>query len=423
MSEQTTAAPTRGRALRRRAVWVVADQAVSSLANAALTVVIARTVSPAEYGAFALAFSVYSLVVALSQAVAGQVVVIHYSGAAADVIRRASASAAGTALLVGTVSAAVLLPLGLALGAPVRGVLLAVGLLLPALLVQDAWRTVFVARGTPAAAFVNDVVWIVLQAASIGVLVVVGVDTAHPYVLAWAGAAAVAALVGARQNGAPPSPRTAPAFLRGHTDVSLPTLANSAAILGALQLSFVLIAVVAAVSDVGALRAAQTLLGPLNILGFAATSFAIPEIVRREPGRRGLVLAALAISGTLVVVDLAWGAVLLLLPTAAGEALLGDTWAGAREALPGMIAYTCLIAATAGATAVMRAVNRSVLAFWTSAVLGPLVLVLSVLGAATGGALGASLGFAAAGALVLPLCWVLLARAARLGRRPTAAVR
>ena len=42
-----------------------------SLSNAALSIVIARTVSPTEYGAFALAFSIYTLAVAVSGSITG----------------------------------------------------------------------------------------------------------------------------------------------------------------------------------------------------------------------------------------------------------------------------------------------------------------------------------------------------------------
>jgi hypothetical protein len=109
--------------------------------------------------------------------------------------------------------------------------------------------------------------------------------------------------------------------------------------------------------------------------------------------------------------------VLLLLPDAVGEALLGATWSSARDALPAMITFTCLTGASVGATAVMRALNRISYSVWINALLGPLILVLSAIGASTGGAPGAGLGFVLAGALVLPPCWWLLARAVRLGRR------
>ena len=91
---------------------------------------------------------------------------------------------------------------------------------------------------------------------------------------------------------------------------------------------------------IGALRAAMTLLGPVNIVGFAASNFAVPELVKRRLSRRGMVRAAIALSLVLVAVDAAWGGVLLLLPDPVGEALLGDTWHEARGVLLAMVVFT-----------------------------------------------------------------------------------
>jgi len=382
--------------------------------------VLARAVSPTDYGAFALAFTVYSLVLSVAEAVNGEVVVIRYSDAPRSAHVRASSAAAGGSVLVGAVCAVVAVVVALTADDPLREVLLTVGVLLPALVLQDCWRTVFVSRGTPAQAFLNDALWTALQAVGVALLLLAHVRTALPFVAVWGGAALVSALVGIAQNGAAPALGTARRWFAGHREVSVPSLANSLATMGTTQIAFVLIAALGAVQDVGSLRAAQTLLGPLNIIGFAASSFAIPEIVRRRLGPAGLVKAAVGVGLLLVVVDAAWGGVLLLLPDRAGEFLLGDTWRNARSVLPAMIAFTCLIGACVGANAVMRALNRSNLTFRVSVALGPLIVVLAAVGVRWDGATGAALGFAAAAALVIPLCWTLMMRAIRLGRRETA---
>ena len=409
-----------GSGTRARAFWVVADQAVSSLANAGLTIVLARAVSPTDYGAFALAFTIYSLVLSVAESVAGEVVVIRYSGSRRALHVRASSSAAGGALVVGVIAALITAAVALTSADPLRSVLLTVGVLLPALVLQDCWRTVFVSRGTPAQAFVNDASWIVLQAAGIAVLLLEGVDTVLPFVAVWGGAAVVSALVGIAQNGAAPSLRGAGAWFSGHREVSLPSLANALATMGTTQVAFVLVAALGDVADVGSLRAAQTLLGPLNIIGFAASSFAVPEIIRRQLSPAGLVRAAAALGLLLVVVDALWGAVLLLLPDRAGEFLLGETWQSARSTLPALVVFTCCIGAAVGAGAVMRALNRSNLLVWASVVLGPLIIACAAAGVLLDGATGAATGFAVAAALAAPVSWALMLRAVRLGRRDEA---
>lgn len=411
MSVEPEAPSATGAGLAGRAVWTTLDQAVSSIANAALSIVLARTVSAEEFGTFALAFSVYSFLVGVSQAVAGQVLVIRFSGAVGEVRRRAVGLAAGNAVLVG-VAAGLLMLLVLALvDLPAVLVAVAVAAFLPPLLLQDTWRTVLISAGTPRRAFVNDAVWTVLQLVLVAGLLAYDVTSAVFYVLAWGGSAVVAAALGVRQAGRAPVLRGGVGFVQEHREVAGYLLAQWVAVLGAIQIAFVVLAVVGGVEAVGSLRAAQTLLGPLSVVGMAATAFAVPELVRLRPTRRTLLLAGLALSALLVVVDAAWGGLLLLLPDSAGEQVLGATWESARQALPGYVLFTVFIGATTGPAALLRAVDRTRYIFWTSAALGPLILVLSVTGQVLDGVRGAAYGFAlAAGLLVVPT-WLLVLRA------------
>lgn len=417
---RTLAAPGQLRVRRElsgRAIWIVLDQAVSSLANAGLSVVVARMVSPAEFGTFALAFSIYTFLVAISQGLCGQVFMIRYSGEAAGRTGRPASGATGAAAMLGIVAAGVLTVSAIALGPGLREVLVSLGVLMPALLVQDTWRTVFVARGTPSRAFLNDLVWTVLQVVLIAGLLMNSVHDAMWYVLAWGAAAAAAAALGVKQARSLPSLRAAVPFVRDNRDISVPSVGGAFAILGATQVAFVLISAVGSVADVGGLRAAQTLLGPLNILGFALTALSLPEIARRDLSRRQLTAAAAAISAVMVIADVGWGLVLLSIPESLGADLLGETWVGARDALPGLIIFTACIGSTVGATLVIRSLARADYAMWTQALLGVLVITLGVAGVSRAGTSGAAWGLAAAAALMVMPCWILLVRSARLGRR------
>jgi hypothetical protein len=160
----------------------------------------------------------------------------------------------------------------------------------------------------------------------------------------------------------------------------------------------------------------------LNIVGFAATGFAVPEIVRRDLSRQGLWRAAMALSAFILAVDAVWGGLVLLVPDEMGAALFGETWANARDALPGMVLFTCLIGITVGASAVTRALNWAEFNFWVSAMLGPAILLFAVLGVVLDGAAGAAYGFAAAAGLVAIPCWILTYRAITRGRRATSDV-
>ena len=150
-----------------------------------MTELAAAVVSPAEYGAFQLTFPVYGLVIALTQGPCGQVLVIRYSAAGPGRRPGAAAAAGGVAVLLGALPGLITLAIAAFLTMPLRGVLLAVAVLLPALALQATWRTALVSRGSQMAAFANDLVWTLLQAVAVGGSLVLEVDARSP--LCWHG--------------------------------------------------------------------------------------------------------------------------------------------------------------------------------------------------------------------------------------------
>ena len=393
-----------------RALWTIADQAVSSLTNAGVTIFAARAVSASDYGAFALVFSIYTFVQAVSQGLAGQIVIIRYS-ARDDAERRIGAGhATACAVGLGTAASAGLVVAALFLAPPISTACLAGAAIFPLILLQDMWRTVLICDRRPRAAFVNDAVWAGVQCGVIAAITLGHHATLVTFILAWGLAGALAAFLGIRQTGVRPVFRGLPAWLRSHRSIATSSSVNAIAVLGASQLTFVLLASFGSIETLGAIRGAQTLLGPLNIIGFAMSAFAVPEIVRRRFDTRGYVLVAVAISGVLVLVDVVWGGVLMALPDTVGAHLLGATWDRADLALPAMTLFTVAIGASVGASSVLKAIERTDLTLHASLVLAPLVVALPVVGVVLAATTGASVGFFVAALLALPFSWWLLAR-------------
>ena len=119
----------------------------------------------------------------------------------------------------------------------------------------------------------------------------------------------------------------------------------------------------AGLSAAGALRGAQVVLGPLNILNMGVTAPAVAEsvrIARRSPRRMMRAVELLAV--VLVVVFVAWGVVMYLLPDSVGEALLKRSWQPAHDVIPptrrSWRRRGCSTAATVGLRA-MAAAKRS----------------------------------------------------------------
>jgi O-antigen/teichoic acid export membrane protein len=403
--------------VRSRAFWIAADQVLSSLSNVSLSLLLAISVSPLDYGGFALTFSIYAIVLYAVQALGGQVLLVHYGTAPLRDQRRKAAQAASIAGTIGVVVGILMGIAGLMLGSPLQSMFLVMAAALPFLLIQDVWRSAFFARGLPKSAFCNDLAWIGMQGLGIALLVWLGVTQGFLYVAAWSLGGAFAAVLGFRQNHHGPVKASIIRWVHVHRDVTLPSLGHSLAGLGFTQVAVVLVAWTASVQDVGALRGAQTVLGPLALFGMAVTGFAISEVGRQTLSRSKLLRVGISVGTAHVLISLGWSAFLLLMPDSIGSALLGETWPAARLALPGMALYSVLLAAGTGAYVIFIATNRTYYALSHSVVLGPLVVVCSVIGAAVGGAASAALGFALAAAISVPLAWWFLARAARQGKR------
>jgi len=136
-----------------------ADQAVSSVTNFLLVIMVAHLTTPSQFGGFALAYSAYVLAIGLEQALAGEVLLVVHGTDLTLPERLRRRTSAGLTLLLGAVIGVVMIGVGLAVSSPLRGALLVIGVALPGLLLQDLCRFVAFAEGRPSLAFWNDLLW------------------------------------------------------------------------------------------------------------------------------------------------------------------------------------------------------------------------------------------------------------------------
>ena len=393
------------RQLVGRAGWNLADQLVSSGTNLVLTLLIARELTTDGFGAFAVAFTIYSFLIGASRSLIAQPLVVRYTSAGDEAFHHASRAAAGAATVLGLASGVVTVGAGLVIGGALGASLVAIGVLLPGLLLQDMWRAVFVAEGRPAAAFVNDSIWGVVQFAAVGAFLWTGQENAPAMIVGWGGAALVAAIVGGFQFKGHPQARASYAWLKAQKDLLGYYAASFFSVMGANQITMLLIAGIGDAADVGALRAAQTVLGPLNLVGYSLSAFALPEISRRQLGGRAAIKVAVALSGLMILADLVWGGVLIFLPERIGVALLGDSWSTAQAVLPATLLGVVAIGFGLGATMLMIARGFAKEIFWINSLLAPGFLVFGLVGLQLWGAQGAALGLSLAQCVVAPVAW------------------
>lgn len=394
-----------GRQLVGRASWNLADQIMSSGTNLVLTLLIARELTSDGFGAFAVAFTIYSFFIGASRSLIAQPLVVRYTSVGDEAFRQASRAAAGAATVLGSVAGLITAVSGLVIGGALGASLGTIGVLLPGLLLQDMWRAVFVAEGRPAAAFVNDSIWGIIQFAAVGVFLLTGEDNAPAMIIGWGGAALVAAVVGGYQFQGHPRPRASYTWLKAQKDLLGYYAAGFFSVMGANQITMLLIAGIGDPADVGALRAAQTVLGPLNLVGYSLSAFALPEISRRQLGGRVAIKVAAGLSGIMILADLLWGGVLIFLPDRIGVALLGDSWSTAQEVLPATLLGIVAIGSGLGATMLMIARGFAKEIFWINSLLAPGFLIFGLTGLQLWGAQGAALGLSLAQCVVAPVAW------------------
>ncbi len=381
--------------MARRTGWGVGDQAFSSATNFALGMIVARSVSPEDFGAFSLAFATYTLFLGLSRSLTSEPLVVRYSHAPLDAWRSATASGTGTAMVVGLIGGAGCVLFGLSAHGSLAEGFVALGITLPGLLLQDAWRFAFFARGSGVNAFLNDLAWAVIMFPAMAALLATDHASIAWLTLGWGGAGAAAGLFGVLQARVIPRPTLAAKWLRDHADLASRYLGEFGAVSGARQLSFYAVGAIAGLAAAGAIRGAQILLGPIHVLHSGLRLVAIPEAVRLLKTSVARMRAACTLlSVALSVVALLWGAMVFYLPTGIGTELLGATWSSAHEvAIPLAVMMTGGGIST-GALVGLRALAAADRSLGARVLVSALQVAGTVGGAALGGAVAAAWGLA-----------------------------
>jgi O-antigen/teichoic acid export membrane protein len=385
-----------GRAMARRLSWGLADQAVSSLTNFAVGIYVARSLGVTAFGIFSLAWVTYAVVLSLSRGLATDPLLVRFSGVPISRWRPAVTQSSSTALLVGLGTGAASLLAGLFIGGVVGSAFVALGLVLPALLLQDSWRYAFFAGGRGRDAFVNDAVWAVALVPAL--LLADRNGSVFTFVLAWGAAGAVAAGYGIVQTRVLPVVHGIRSWLAQHRDLGLRYMVENVSMTSAEQLRMYGLGAIAGLAAVGAVRGAQLLLAPFFAILLAMGLVSVPEaarVLKRSPRR--LPLFCLLLGGGEAVAGAIWGlALLFLLPAEVGRELLGSVWPSAYA----LVVPTTLVfmggGLMDGASAGLRALGAARRSLRAKLIGAAAYVSCGLAGAVVGGAAGAVWGVAVA---------------------------
>ncbi|MEV5976380.1 hypothetical protein [Streptomyces sp. NPDC052114] len=407
---------TAKRAIVGRLSWGLADQAASSLSNFVVGIYVARSLGLAAFGVFSLAWVTYGVVLSVSRGLATDPLVVRFSGVPEASWRAAVARSSGTALGVGAAIGVVCLAVGLALGGLVGTAFACLAVVLPGLLLQDAWRYAFFAAGAGRKAFVNDLVWGVALVPAMVVAARVGSVAA--FVLAWGVSAAVAGAYGCLQSGIRPRPTGAREWLRAHRDLGYRYLVENVCTSGAGQLRAYGLGVIVGVSAVGVVRGAELLLGPFMAILMGLSLVTVAEaarVLRRAPHRLGLF--CLLLGGVQAVAALLWGVALLLMPDRLGEFALGDVWNSASGLIVPAVLGVAGAGLGTGAAAGLRALGAARRSLRSQLFASTCYVGGGLGGAAVAGTLGSAWGVAAATVCGSAVWWLHLRSALRERRQ------
>ncbi|GAB7060278.1 membrane protein [Streptomyces mexicanus] len=390
----------------------VLDQAASSLTNIAVLVIAARVSTVHGFATFSMVYLTFTVLLGVNMAYVGQAVVLTRGGAAATgaACRSAVSFTALAATGVGALLAAVGAVTAAVTGgwAGPGGAFLALGLVLPLVLVQDGLRYAFSTLRRPGLALAADTLRLVCVVPAL--LLQPRHSAPGLLVAVWGVSAVPALLLGLRLlwphvRGIRADLR--PYVRRGHlgqrfvVEFAVGNASSQLAVLG--------LGLFAAPLAVGALRGATTLFGPLNVLFNSVNAFG-PPLLGRLGGRRAVARAAAVLGLVLCAVGLAWGLVLHALPARAGHQLLGATWQSAAALLPASGAQYAVMGLGTCALVTLRVLSPR--ATLPVQVVFSLVSVVLMLGGylLSGSALGAAWGLAAGSALKAVAAWTRVAR-------------
>lgn len=350
---------------------------------------------------FALAFSTYLISLGIARAIGAEpFVVLHGADTEWKVAaRRMSGETLKAGVLIGTLigGSVAFLP------SPMRISFLVLAVSLPGLLLQDLWRFIFLATRNETKAFLNDLLWLVGMLSALALFWPLrGPDV---IIAVWAGCGVLAAAsallqsrilpgwdwVGGKESG-----------LRGLRGRFLGEFLTSS---GATQLAFYGIALVSSVREAGVLRAAQLVLGPLNILFMGISAVAVAEGRQLRKNGSDLLRFAMSISGVLASLALAWTLLLFYDFGGIGTRVIGDIWS---LVLPVVLPQGLALVASgamSGAFLGLRSMAAASSTLRVRLVTVPLLVGGPVAGAAVGGAIGAAWGFAVAGGFAVGPWW------------------
>ena len=306
--------------------------AASSLAGFALTLSMAHALSTYQFGMFAIASSIYALLIGVTRAAIVEPL-LGVSAGAADI-----RAAGHRASIVGMLSSVPIIAVGYVLASPY---LLITGIAAHGLVLYEFTRTVNLAAQNPRNALMQDLAWCASAVAAALAVATGRLNGQQGYAM-WSASGAAIGYLACLFGRYPVIPKWASSNVTTATSLRFGSdfLIGS----GSAALTTNILGGLGGVLTVAALRAAGTLFGPITLVITLARTLSIsflkkvhensPQSELRDGMRVTAILVAAAI-GPLIF--------LAFLPSRVGQMLLGQSWSMAEPLLPLLAIESLLI--------------------------------------------------------------------------------
>ncbi|GAA3518702.1 hypothetical protein GCM10022234_12740 [Aeromicrobium panaciterrae] len=399
----------------RRLGVLTIDQAIAGASNVLMLVLAARVLPVASFGLFSIVFLTYGLIQGVARALVGDPMLMH----SAEAEERAGDA----------IGASTILGFGLAVFVLVGGVVahiwdsrlgdafLVLAVCIPLLILQDLGRYLGFAMQRPARALVLDVVWLVLVLAGTGVLILTDSDRLWVFIAVWAGSGAAAGLIMLWQLRTSRI-RLSLDWLRETWSDSWRYLAAYTAAGGSALLTAVLTTAIAGAKAMGGIQGALLLQRPFVVFQIASMASGVVEVSRSSKQSADVIRMGTRISALTTAVAVVNGVILLMLPDALGEGLLGDTWSEAHPLLLASAAQIAMMGMMSGARSGLLGLRAVKLALRIDITKTVLIIVLTVVGVLINGALGGMWAVAIGHGIGAIIWWAALLFHLRTGVPP-----
>jgi O-antigen/teichoic acid export membrane protein len=383
------------------------DQAISSITNLVASLIAAHALPPAQFGAFGIVFATYMLVIFMVRSATGEVLLL----AGEDRAEREAVTNLVISALAGLLAGAVIVAAAVPLGGAIGAALLPLGVGLAGLTVQDTIRYIGFSTRRVRLALISDVLWLVFMLALFahGLWRPLAIGEVSALWVVSGAAAALCTLPFAGLDR--PSAAKLKGWLREKSGLMLNLVADRGFVSASQQGVIYIIAALIGLEGNAAYRAAQIVMGPINVLAAGIMTATVPYLVRIWRDRPAELIAKA--SGIAIVTGVGFlvvTQVVASMPDSIGRPLIGRSWALGASVLPIMAIIVSVQAPNFAALGALRAMGSAGSALMVRILVVPLTLGTVAIAALSGSIAAVMWTQAGCIAIATLLWWVIALR-------------